>query len=151
MTRVVGIDPDARGGIALCVDGRVQSVEPLRWSDPAANRAILSRLCTPGTVVYLESIPLIDGNGHVGMASRMRSYGALRERLAMLGARVVEVAPVTWQASLRLSARGEGRTAHKARMHAVAERLCAAPVTVQHSDAVLIAYYGGGMETSRGG
>lgn len=149
MTIVVGIDPDASGGICR-TDGKVYACEHLRFNDAVRNREVLRSVCNGADSVYVEAIPLIAGNGHVGMASRNKRYGALRERLAMLGARVVEVYPQTWQGALGLTAgRGEGRAAHKARMAKVARRICP-DVPDALADAVLIAYYGLCMESAHG-
>jgi len=138
--RVIGIDPDATGGIAY-VDGGVTTCRRLWFSDAHRNREVLAEVCVPGSVAYVESIPMIRGNGHVGAANRRVRYGAMLERLASLGVRVVEVAPVTWQGALRLSAgRGEGRNLHKMRMAKVARTLCP-DVAFPLADAVLIAYY----------
>lgn len=146
---VVGIDPDASGGIAYH-DGTRFAVGKLRFNDATVNRAVLREYCAKADAVYVESIPLIAGNGHVGTASRRERYGAMMERLSMLGVRVVEVPPVTWQAALGLTAgRGEGRPAHKARMHRVAARLCP-NIPLALADAVLIAYYASRTEVRDG-
>ena len=138
---ILGIDPDAAGGIAS-FDGAAFSCERLWFADAHRNREVLRTLCNSAVSAYVESIPLIKGNGHIGSATRRVRYGAMVERLHALGARVVEVAPVTWQAALGLTAgKGEGREAHKARMAAVARRLCPG-VPLALADAVLIAYYG---------
>ena len=105
------------------------------------NREALARVCDGATAAYVESIPMIRTNGHVGSATRRVRYGAMLERLHSLGVRVVEVPPVRWQAALGLTAgRGEGRNLHKLRMHKVAQRL-APCVSLALADAVLIAYY----------
>lgn len=142
---ILGIDPDASGGICR-TDGTAYACERLRFNDAVRNREVLRSVCNGADVAYVEAIPLIKGNGHVGSATRRVRYGAMLERLHALGARVVEVAPVTWQAALGLTAgRGEGRNAHKLRMAAVARRLCPG-VPLALADAVLIAYYGQQME-----
>lgn len=146
---IIGIDPDAAGGICR-TDGVTYTCERLRFADAVRNREVLRALCNGADSVYVEAIPMIAGNGRVGMMSRSKCYGAMVERLRMLGVRVVEVYPVTWQAALGLTAgRGEGRPAHKARMAAVARRYCP-DVPDAMADAVLIAYYGLSMEARNG-
>ena len=150
MTIVVGIDPDAAGGICR-TDGKTYTCERLWFADAVRNREVLRSACNNADSVYVESIPMIRGNGHVGAATRRVRYGAMLERLHSLGVRVVEVYPQTWQGALGLTAgRGEGRPAHKMRMYRVAQRLDP-DVSLALADAVLIAYYGLNMETSRGG
>ena len=146
---IVGIDPDASGGIGR-TDGTAYACEKLRFNDAVRNREVLRSVCNGADAVYVESIPLIKGNGHVGSATRRVRYGAMLERLHSLGVRVVEVPPVTWQGALGLTAgRGEGRPAHKARMAKVARRFCP-DVPDALADAVLIAYYGLRMEVGDG-
>ena len=142
---VIGIDPDAAGGICR-TDGAAYACERLWFADAHRNREVLARVCDGAAAVYVESIPMIRGNGHVGSATRRVRYGAMLERLHSLGVRVVEVYPQTWQGALGLTAgRGEGRPAHKARMAKVARRFCP-DVPDALADAVLIAYYGLRME-----
>lgn len=150
MPLIIGIDPDAAGGICS-TDGQTYCCDRLWFADAHRNRETLARFIRDRSdVVYVESIPMIAGNGHVGMATRRTRYGAMLERLAMLGVRVVEVAPVAWQAALGLTAgKGEGRPAHKARMAAVARRLCPG-VSLVLADAVLIGYYASQREASHG-
>ena len=146
---IVGIDPDASGGICR-TDGTAYACEKLRFNDAALNREVLRGVCNGADAVYVESIPLIKGNGHVGSATRRVRYGAMLERLHSLGVRVVEVYPQTWQGALGLTAgRGEGRPAHKMRMYRVAQRLDP-DVSLALADAVLIAYYGLRMEVGDG-
>ena len=146
---IVGIDPDAAGGICR-TDGAAYACERLWFADAHRNREVLARVCDGAAAVYVESIPMIRGNGHVGSATRRVRYGAMLERLHSLGVRVVEVPPVRWQAALGLTAgRGEGRNAHKMRMHQVAKRLDP-DVSLALADAVLIAYYGLRMEVGDG-
>lgn len=142
---IVGIDPDASGGICR-TDGKTYACEHLRFNDAVRNREVLRSVCNGADSVYVESIPMIRGNGHIGSATRRIRYGAMLERLHSLGVRVVEVPPVTWQGALSLTAgRGEGRPAHKARMAKVARRICP-DVPDALADAVLIAYYGSRTE-----
>lgn len=149
MPVIIGIDPDAAGGICR-TDGVTYTCERLRFTDAARNREVLRTLCSGADAVYVEAIPMIAGNGHMGMMSRSKHYGAMIERLRMLGVRVVEVYPVTWQGALGLSAgRGEASKAHKARMAAVARRYCP-DVPDAMADAVLIAYFGLRMEAKSG-
>ena len=144
---IIGIDPDASGGICR-TDGTAYACEKLRFNDAVLNREVLRSVCNGADAVYVESIPLIKGNGHVGSATRRVRYGAMLERLHSLGVRVVEVPPVTWQSALGLTAgRGEGRDAHKMRMHRVAQRL-GPDVSLALADAVLIAYYACQMEAN---
>lgn len=149
MPVIIGIDPDAAGGICR-TDGKVYSCERLHFADAVRNREVLRSVCNNADAVYVESIPMIRGNGHVGSATRRIRYGAMLERLHSLGVRVVEVYPQTWQGALGLTAgRGEGRPAHKARMAKVARRFCP-DVPDALADAVLIAYYGLRMEVGDG-
>lgn len=149
---VVGIDPDARGGLAIRSPiGTTYRHLPLARPVECCGEIIAA--VAGAAAVYIETIPPIPGKGRIGAATQSQRWGMLREQIRAASAgravRVVEVNPTTWQAALRLSAgKGEGRKLHKARMWAVAQKLCPG-VPLGGADAVLIAAYGAAAEAGR--
>jgi hypothetical protein len=104
MSGIIAIDPGASGGIAVDQGGRVtlRAMPDTRGDCITHLRSELSTATGP-VVAYIEKI-----NGYIPMAgaSMMFEFGKQVERigciLEVLGCRIIEVPPQTWQKALGL-------------------------------------------------
>lgn len=95
---LVGIDPGKGGGIAwLDSLGKVDAQK--MPADESDLWSLLQYVC-PGSVVAVEKVHAMPGNGVAGMFRFGQNYGSLRMGVMAAGGSLVDVAPQKWQRDL---------------------------------------------------
>jgi crossover junction endodeoxyribonuclease RuvC len=160
--RVLGIDPGAKGALALLEDGRLVTVRdmPTRKHtlaggtvktriDPVALAGIVQRM--DPHAVYLEQVNSHSGEGAAGAFSFGRGVGVIEGVLGSLGLQATEVPPATWkgrvgvrkavdEATGRVDRKGPAKVRAAKTWPAHAEALLKA--RADKAEAALIAWYG---------
>lgn len=155
MTRVIGIDPGASGGIVV-----IHSTGEIdKYKMPNTQHGIWelfengwpgeynpATACDDIELAVLEKIsPGFPGSGKSQMAKLYGNYRELRMCLVAVGARFEEVTAGAWQKGLKIKgkAKTESRTDWKNRLKAEAQRLRPdVQWTHWNADAFLLAEYG---------
>lgn len=104
MSRVVGIDPGLRGGLALVISqadpaAYVEEMPIAGKEIDAAELALFLRGWAPD-VVYLEKVGPMPKQGVVSVFTFGVGYGIVKGVVASLGVRLELVTPQTWKAQV---------------------------------------------------
>ena len=156
--RILGIDPGAKGALALLVDGRLEEVVDMPTHqvtlaggtvktrvDGVALGRILAELRPE--FAFLEQVGTHTGEGPMGAFSFGRSVGFLEGALGVLGLRATEVPPQSWKRLVGVRKGPDGDTKTPARLKAALlypahEHLFRRKKDDGRADAVLLASYG---------
>ena len=157
MMRTLGIDPGAKGALALLVDLRIEWSAVLPTIENRLDPHGLFRLLGEAkrlepSMTYLELVAARPGNGGTSMFTFGKGFGYLEMALVALGMPYQQVTSVKWQ---KTAHQGIGRDTYpdpKARSLIAAQRLwpeysflATDRSTKPHDgiiDAALMAYYG---------
>lgn len=135
-TTIIGIDPGAKGAIAM-VCPMVETWDLPRSGRDFADlmRAILGDVSA--SRVYIEKAQSFPGMGVAGAFNYGRGYGEVLGVLASLGVPAIEVAPAKWKRALNL-------TRDKEECRVIARRLFpeANVSRMDKAEALLIAEFG---------
>lgn len=111
MTLVAGIDPGKTGALALLDThtGHLVAVEDMPTIGRHVNAAIIGKLLEEWkwlgcTLVVLEDVHSMPGNGHAGAFSFGRSKGVIEGAAASLNLRLMLVSPAKWKREAGLQA-----------------------------------------------
>jgi hypothetical protein len=141
---VIGIDPGANGGIAICDrQGDLVSVSKL-CGDYQSVAEMIKKL-PKDSVCYMEKVGYgMPGQSSVATATFARHVGCLETALYMSGISTVMVSPGKWEKDMGLlSKKGESKTMHKTRIKVEAQRRFASiRVALWGADALMICSWG---------
>lgn len=149
MERIVGIDPGAKGAIALIEGETLQIVDmptskegakPKDRVDPAALALILR--CFNPSHVWVERVGAMPGNGVSSMFNFGTAYGYARGIPVALGFPTTLIGPAQWKSAMRVPA---SKDAARARASQLLPKHASLWPLVKHdgrAEAALIALYG---------
>lgn len=156
--RILGIDPGAKGALALIVNGRLEAVHDMPTHkvtlaggtvktrvDGLALGRLLGELRPE--FAFLEQVNSHAGEGPAGAFSFGRSVGFLEGALGALGLRPTEVPPQAWKRLIGVRKGPDGDTKTPARIKAAIlypahEHLFRRKMDDGRADAALLASYG---------
>lgn len=95
----IGIDPGAKGGIAIIGDGGT-CARPL---SPEALRAMLTSVPTTNALCFVEQVGAMPGQGVTSMFNFGKGYGYILGVLETLGIPYQTVSPRKWKKAFSLS------------------------------------------------
>jgi crossover junction endodeoxyribonuclease RuvC len=124
--RIVGVDPGARGAVALLVDGRLERVEDMPAIEVRRGKtdkaevegyglaALLRELA--GDIGVVEQVGGIQGQSASSAFNFGRAAGAPEYQMVALGWRLERVTPMKWKKALGLNAGKDGSIAMATRL-----------------------------------
>lgn len=115
MAKVLGIDPGAKGGVAVVADGRVIVAADMPTVtdkgkarvDPAGLASLL-RSFGPVDEAIIERVGAMPGQGVSSMFTFGKAAGIAIGVVSALGIPVTEIVPAKWKADLRVPANKDG-------------------------------------------
>ena len=146
---IVGVDPGAKGGIAVLDGNRLTTYSmPETYPDIYAHfHAIREEFSPRDVTCVIERVGLgLPGQSSKATATFARHNGHLEMALYALGIQTEEVTPQKWQKFYSNSigtAKGLTKTEWKNKLKGLAQRLYPREkVTLNTADAILLAHYG---------
>ena len=146
---LIGVDPGAKGGIAVLDGTRLTTYNmPDTFPDIFAHFHAIREEFAPRTVTcVMERVGLgLPGQSSKATATFARHCGHLEMALYALGIPTEEVTPQKWQKAYSNSigtAKGLTKTEWKNKLKGLAQRLYPTEkVTLNTADAILLAHYG---------
>ena len=104
----VGIDPGKQGGIVYI---NYNGTDIRWWLMPRGDLELLTLLrelpAADHTVVGIEAVRSMPGEGHKGAFTFGEGYGGLKMAVAACGYKRVDVQPRTWQKYFKIKTRGK--------------------------------------------
>lgn len=96
----IGIDPGAKGGVAVIGDGGAACVRPL---SPEVLRATLTAVDCSNALCFVEQVGAMPGQGVTSMFNFGKGYGYILGVLETLGIPYQTVPPRKWKKAFSLS------------------------------------------------
>lgn len=141
---IIGIDPGSNGGMAVWIDGRIETkkMPAKRMADFNEYLKYLQSISQKGVLALVEKVQFRHEDAEGGKMFRMEKLMANFERIKM-GLELekipyVMVHPMTWQAALKLRKEGEEKEDRKRRYREVAGKMTGKKATLWNADAILI-------------
>lgn len=139
MVNFAAIDPGVKGGIAICIEGKVSA-----WGMPSSPVELAQQLRQFSlSGVYVEDVPKFTGKNIPGsmVAVLFQSVGVVLGVCAALNLPVIMVKPKEWQKACGVGGRdGLTHSKWKSKLRDIARmRFPEVKVTLETADALLIA------------
>lgn len=147
---IIGIDPGAQGGIALYnYKAGITAVKMPKSIDDLNDYLKYIKDTYEKPLCFLERVSKYRGDADAGgkqfgIDKMLANYERLKTVLTLCKIPFIEVAPISWQAGLKLRKKGESKTDRKNRYKAAAAKYYPEikRVTLWSSDALCLVQFG---------